>query len=367
MSADQNAGKAAAIPEAVYRILDLARWAPSGDNTQVWRFEVVSSDHVVVHCFDTRDDCVYDFAGRPSQISYGALLETMAIAASAQGLRTDVARRSGSSDERPAFDVRFVADPAIQPSPLLGSIQTRSVQRRPMSTRALRAQEKQALEAALGDGYEVRWIEGFNGKLRAARLMYSNARLRLTMPEAYEVHRRIIHWNTRHSPDRVPDQALGVDAATLRLMKWAMTSWGRLSTMNRLMGTWAPRLQMDLVPGLACAAHFVIVARQVPATVEDHVAAGRAVQRFWLTLTQLGLAMQPEMTPLIFASYLQHGVPFSSVDKLHGAARQLQGRLQGLIGNGPGQPVFMGRLGAGPAAQARSLRRPVEELMKQPD
>jgi hypothetical protein len=29
--------------------------------------------------------------------------------------------------------------------------------------------------------------------------------------------------------------------------------------------------------------------------------------------------------------------------------------------------VFMGRLGAGPAAQARSLRRPVEELMKQPD
>ena len=353
-----------ALPDSLHRILDLARWAPSGDNTHVWRFEAVAPDHVAVHCFDTRDDCVYDIAGRPSQISQGALLETMAIAASAQGLRADIARRPGSSDTQPVFDVRFVPDAAIAPSPLLASIQTRSVQRRPMNTRALLPQEKRALEASLGDGYEVRWIEGFGPKLRAARLMYANARLRLTMPEAYEVHRRIIHWNTRHSNDRVPDQALGVDAATLRLMKWAMTSWGRLSTMNRLMGTWAPRLQMDLVPGLACAAHFVIMAKGVPQTVEDHVAAGRAVQRFWLTVTQLGLAMQPEMTPLIFSSYLEQGMPFSKIDKLHGAARQLQGRLHGLIGSGAGKPVFMGRLGAGPAPQARSLRKPLEELMK---
>ena len=354
----------AAIPDSLYRILDLARWAPSGDNEQAWHFEVAGPDHVVVHCRDTREHCVYDFAGRPSQISHGALLETMAIAASAQGLRADVARRPASSDTHPEFDVRFVPDPLVKPSPLLGAIQTRSVQRRPMSTRALRADEKQALEAAVGAGFEVRWIEGFGGKLNAARLMYSNARLRLTMPEAYEVHRRIIHWNARTSPDRVPDQALGVDKATLRLMKWAMASWGRLSTMNRVMGTWAPRLQMDLVPGLACAAHFVIIAKQAPATVEDHVGAGRAVQRFWLTLTQLGLAMQPEMTPLIFSWYLQNDKSFSRIEKLHGAARQLQPRLRKLVGSGPGHPVFLGRLGAGPVPQSRSLRKPVEELLK---
>ena len=345
-------------------ILDLARWAPSGDNTQVWRFEVLGRDHVAVHFHDTREDTVYDFRGRPSQISHGTLLETMAIAATAHGLRAEITRRPDDQDHLPVFDVRFVPDPAVKPSPLLGAITTRSVQRRAMSTRPLLPEEKRALEDSVGPGYEVRWIEGFSGKLAAARLMFSNAKLRLTMPEAYEVHRRIIHWNARHSPDRVPDQALGVDAATLRLMKWAMVSWGRLSTMNRLMGTWAPRLQMDLVPGLRCAAHFVIMARHAPETVEDHVAAGRAVQRFWLTLTHLGLAMQPEMTPLIFSAYVQHGEPFSTVDKLHGSARQLQQRLHKLIGTGNGHPVFMGRLGAGPAPQARSLRKPLEELMK---
>jgi hypothetical protein len=46
----------------------------------------------------------------------------------------------------------------------------------------------------------------------------------------------------------------------------------------------------------------------------------------------------------------------------------LQQRLHKLIGTGNGtgnvHPVFMGRLGAGPAPQARSLRKPLEELMK---
>lgn len=346
------------------QILELARWAPSGDNTQVWRFEIAGPDHLVVHCHDTRDHCVYDLDGHPSQLSHGVLLETIAIAASAHGLRADCTRRTASADSAPEYDVRFVADAAVVPSPLLSVIKTRSVQRRPMNTRALSAAEKQALEAAAGHDFDVMWIEGFGPKLRAARLMFANAKLRLTMPEAYEVHRRVIEWNATESADRMPDQALGVDAATLRLMKWAMVSWGRLSTMNTLMGTWAPRLQMDLIPGLACAAHFVIKARQQPRTIDDYVAAGRAVQRFWLTLASLGLQMQPEMTPLIFSSYVRNGIRFSRLDQLQANAARLLGRLDAVIGTGTTFPVFMGRLGAGPAARARSTRKPLAQLMK---
>jgi nitroreductase len=352
------------IPQSIYRILDLARWAPSGDNTQCWRFEVIGADHLVVHGYDTRADTVYDLDGHPSQISMGALLETIAIAASAQGLRADAVRRADSPVERPLFDVRFSPDASIQPSPLVEAITQRSVQRRPMSTRPLSAAEKQALEAAVGPGFAVTWIEGFGPRFKAARLMFNNAKLRLTMPEAYEVHRRIIHWGVTRSPDRVPDQALGVDNATLKLMKWAMVSWKRLSTMNALMGTWAPRLQMDLIPGLACAAHFVLKTKRQPRTIDDYVEAGRAVQRFWLTLTQLGLFMQPEMTPLIFSKYVREGTPFTRESKLHGPAARLQQEAAALIFTDELFPVYMGRLGAGKAPAARSERLPVEQLLK---
>jgi nitroreductase len=352
------------IPQSIHRILDLARWAPSGDNTQCWRFEVAGPDHVVVHAFDTRADTVYDLDGHPSQISMGALLETMTIAASEQGLRAHATRRPDAPIEAPVFDLRFTPDADIEPSALIGAIDKRSVQRRPMSTRPLTAAEKRELEAAVGPGFAVGWIEGFGPKLQAARLMFNNAKLRLTMPEAFEVHRRIIHWNAVSSPDKVPDQALGVDNMTLKLMKWAMVSWKRMSTMNTLMGTWAPRLQMDLLPGLACAAHFVLKARQQPRTIDDYVEAGRAVQRFWLTLTKLGLFMQPEMTPLIFSKYVREGTSFTQAAKLHGPARRLQQEAADLIFTDNLFPVYMGRLGAGPAPKARSERLSVEQLLK---
>jgi len=349
----------------IRQILELARWAPSGDNTQSWRFELVDAAHFVVHGFDTRDDCVYDLDGHPSQISLGALLETIAIAASAHGVRTEVVRRADSAEHRPLFDVRLVPDAAVTPSPLIAAITLRSVQRRPMKTRPLTASEKERLEQAVGDGYEIQWLEGLRVKFRTARMMFDNAKLRLTMPEAYEVHRRIIHWGVERSADRVPDQALGVGAATLRLMKWAMASWSRLSLMNTLMGTWAPRLQMDLIPGIACAAHFVIKAKTRPQTIDDYVAAGRAVQRFWLTLTHLGLVMQPEMTPLIFSRYVMEGRHFTHAQNLHGRAARLQRQTARLIFDKAAFPVYMGRLGAGPIARARSERRPLEELLLQ--
>lgn len=345
------------------QVLDLARWAPSGDNTQCWRFEFVAEDHFVVHGFDTREHCVYDLDGHPSQISFGALLETVSIAASVHGVRADVTRRSNCPDARPVFDVHLVPDATIVASPLLGAITTRTVQRRPMSTRPLTAADKAALEACVGDEYTVTWMEGFGPKFAAAKLMFNNARLRLTMPEAFETHRKIIHWGVDRSPDRVPDKALGVDAATLKLMKWAMVSWKRMATMNALTGTWAPRLQMDLIPGLACAAHFVLKAKHKPATIDDYVAAGRAVQRFWLTLTARGLYMQPEMTPLIFSKYVREQTAFTTTTKLHGQAEKLRAQADQLIYTDALFPVYMGRLGAGPAPQARSERRSVAELM----
>ena len=86
---------------AMEQILELARWAPSGDNTQPWRFEILDSHRLVVHGHDTRDHCVYDLDGHPSQISLGALLETMAIAATPFELEMRCMRHSDTPDTRP--------------------------------------------------------------------------------------------------------------------------------------------------------------------------------------------------------------------------------------------------------------------------
>lgn len=79
----------------IVKILDLARWAPSGDNTQPWRFEIVADHHVAVHGHDTRDWCLYDLDGHASHMAHGALLETIRVAATAFGLESSWELRGG--------------------------------------------------------------------------------------------------------------------------------------------------------------------------------------------------------------------------------------------------------------------------------
>ncbi|MEO8566569.1 MAG: thiamine biosynthesis protein ThiF, partial [Betaproteobacteria bacterium] len=134
-------------------VLDLARWAPSGDNTQPWRFAVESSDTLTVFGHDTRAHCVYDLDGHPSQISVGALLETIALASTRFGLATKIRRREGSPDTRPVFDVRFQRQPGLAEDPLVAHIPTRRVHRRPLSMRRLSAREKSDLERAVGGDF----------------------------------------------------------------------------------------------------------------------------------------------------------------------------------------------------------------------
>ena len=235
-----------------------------------------------------------------------------------------------------------------------------------MAWTALRPADRAALASSLGPGYRVVWVEGTGPKVSMARLLFLNAKIRLTIQEGYEVHRRIIEWNSGFSDDRIPDRALGLNPLAVALMKWAMKSWARVDFLNRyLAGSVLPRIEMDALPALACAAHFFIVADSPPEQLQDYLHAGRAMQRFWLTTAALGLQFQPEMTPLIFSVYARDGVRFTRSETALQTAATLRNRLGELIGpNNLNAAVFAGRIGYGPAPRWRSLRLPVAELLR---
>ena len=349
------------------RILDLARWAPSGDNTQPWRFEILGEDRFLVHGSDTRDWCVYDLDGRASQIAIGALLENIHIAATADGLKAAFTVRDDAPETAPIIEVVLSKDtqhPQPEPAPLLPFIKSRVTQRRPFSSRPLRKMDREQLEAAVGPGYRLVWVEGKGAKRKMARLLFKNAHIRLTMPEAYEVHKRIIQWDSRFSIDRIPDQAIGLDPVNIKSMRWAMESWKRVVFLNRfLAGTLMPRILLDLLPGLKCAAHFVIVAETEPNSLQDFVAGGRAMQRFWLTATRLGLQFQPETTPLIFSRYARQGRRFTQNAPAIRNAERLQANLESLVGQDSViSSIFMGRVGYGRYPVSRSVRYSLSEL-----
>ena len=351
------------VASPIHQILDLARWAPSGDNTQPWRFEILDDSRFVIHGFDTRDHCVYDLDGRPSQLSLGALIETIAIAASAFALSIHMGRRMNMPDSEPTIDVSLVQQSDRSVDHLLSAIPVRSVFRRPMQIRSISDRDRYALADAVGPDHELLWFSSWRDRLRWAALLWANAGLRLRLPEAFEVHRRVIEWNTRFSPDRIPDQALGASAGTLMVMRAAMTSWNRVNFLNTwLGGTIGPRLEMDWIPALACGAHIAILAKKAPENIDDHISSGRVVQRFWLTATQLGLQHQPAVTPIIFSRYVREGRQFTSSKPLQASAAKLEAQLGSLLGGRSDSAVWMGRLGHASSSLSRSERKPLTSL-----
>jgi hypothetical protein len=214
----------------------------------------------------------------------------------------------------------------------------------------------------------VAWHESLSERWRLSRLSAAATDVRLRAPEAFDVHRRVIDWDRAFSPDRMPSRALGLAKSSLPMMRWAMEDWSRMQRLNRFSGTGMARLQLDYVPGLASAAFFTMRVADGHPTADNRIptllGAGQSLQRFWLTATRLGLAMQPAAAIVIFADYGERGIQFTADPTLARKAGQLAASFRRVLGRPASDYVFMGRIGTpNPHLPlTRSVRLPLDAL-----
>jgi sulfur-carrier protein adenylyltransferase/sulfurtransferase len=349
-------------------ILSYARWAPSGDNIQPWRFEVLSDNEVMVHIRCPGD--VYDYRdGEPTLLSAGMLLESMRIAASYWARSLEWTYEGQNQDQTHRIRVLLPRAEATPADPLFSYVPMRSVDRRPYRLRALTGSEKSALAEALGPELEIRWHEGWSRRWALTRLAARSTAVRLTIPEAFAVHQEIIDWDRQYSPDRIPATATGMSRASLGPMRWAMQSWSRMRLLNAVGGLFSAQVQMDYLPGMCSAGFFTIRMRgpapEGPSRHPHLLQVGRSLQRFWLTATRLGLAIQPTMAVLIFADYARRAIPFTTEGRAQRRATALARALRRAVHNSDNGLVFMGRIGLPGRSpkRSRSARRILADLL----
>ncbi len=342
-------------------ILELARWAPSGDNTQPWRFRLLGKYKVEVIYQHSESLGVFNLDHFAGHLAMGALLESLNIAASTYGWKTKIYQQPKSNI------IKFIPN-NLPPSALLPYLKSRVTQRRALSLNQLSVDKKRILEESVGKSYNLIWIEDWPDKIRLAKLLGLTDKIRLSIPEAYQVHCETVAWNTKFSEDRIPDAAIAASPPLLRVMHWAMVSWKRVDILNRyLLGHLLPRLEMDIIPALFCGAHCLLVANQ-PIRNEheqDGLDAGRAMQRLWLTATSIGLQAQPEMAPVIFSRYVNQNRNFTENTKELFQAKLLRKQFVHFFGNNNWcQAAFMMRFGEGKTPAARSMRKPLADLIE---
>lgn len=344
-------------------ILDLAKWSPSGDNSQPWQFQITGDCEFTLHFHN--EDSTYDFAGKPSIMTIGFFIENFRIAASALGYRADYTYESvGPKTHKVHF--KITKDALVKESPLSAFIKIRSVNRFPYKMRPLTQKQKSMLENSLGSQFKIHWFESFSQRLAISRLNALSTQIRLSIKETYKTHKHMMDFKNDFSPDKVPIKAAGISSPTQKLLEFSIQSWQRVDFMNKFLGgAIVPQLEMDFLPGVFCAAHYIIEWKNPndANNTQTLVSTGEALQRFWLQLTQLGLVMQPAVATVAFAYYGKNKISFTTNSGMQKRADTLALKLEKIV------PVnniaFMGRVGIPPTTLPipRSVRKNLSELM----
>lgn len=326
-------------------ILNLARWAPSPGNAQPWRVTVTGADSLVIDIARPAPEHPYAYRGaEPTCLAAGTLIETMRIAASAQGLGLHWRLLDESDGLRVA--VEFARDERVGLDPLFSYLTTRSVDRRPYRRRALTEAQKSALASALGDGLVLSWHEPAS----VARLASRATRQMARRPDAVAALARAIDSDRAHSPSGIPAGALGLGHLGRALLRRALRRGlpGSSAPPSRMAGALAA-FRADTVPIRASGGCFSVRRAAGAATgTVSVIEAGRAVQRLWLAASRLGLAMQPLFRPLAMAA----------------SSPAMASPFRAEIGD-PEAVLFLARIGAprSTAPNARSTRRPLMDLI----
>jgi sulfur-carrier protein adenylyltransferase/sulfurtransferase len=343
------------------KIIDTARWAPSPDNSQPWRFEVVSADRLRMH-IDLESDNPYQFdQSRPNWLSAGMMLEALRLSA------LDLGQRLSWVKSNSGFDIQV--QPTTAPADGLSAyIKMRSVDRSAYRRTPLAEVTKQKLAEACGPGYQLRWLETDNQRWRYAKLAALSSLLRLRSKACHGVHQKVIDWEARFSATGLPSASLGVNGLSQRLLRWGLKSWRKMQLLNGfLRADLLAGVEMDLLPGVMSAAYVVVaVEGDYPLTQVDILIAGARIYRLWLEATRQGLAFQPALGPFLALAVAQGTAPaFDTSAALRAKVQPVPAELESLTGLPANRLIFAARLGFSRRkyVNSRSLRHAMAEIM----
>jgi nitroreductase len=347
---------------SINEILQLAVHAPSGDNSQPWRFEV--RDSVIdIHNLPEKDNPVLNYRQGGSYIAHGALVENIVLAAGKFGYAAEILPfPTPGNDVHTARIVLTKAD--VRPSPLVDCIPHRHTNRRPYRSDAL---DKEQLGLLMDCVREL----SSNGEVSFAFTQEAAPKQTLgacaSSIEQVVLENELLHgllfkdvvWSqAEESKLRSGMFITTMELAPPQRLAFRMASrWKVMKALN-LLGLSRLIAKQDAKLYATGAGMGVLLVRE-NAGAKDFLLVGRALQRIWLTATQLGLHLQP-LAALVFAAMTLEGGGEDKFSPKHADIIRANDRaIRETLKLGPDRRVaMMFRLGQAAPPSAFCSRKP---------
>jgi nitroreductase len=283
--------------DAIDRIVDAARRAPSGGNVQPWRFEADDSE-IRFYLVPERTTAM-DVRFRASYVGIGAAIFNARAAAASIGMLGPVKLFPEGYPSRHVATIRLGkgSDPDI--SPLTGQIQRRAANRHMGQPASIDAATLQLLTRGVErEGAELRLLTERPKIDRLGELLAESDRIRFLTPTLHREMFSELRFPGRDAVDQ------GIDIRTLELGPSELASLELLSRPDVMahLADWragqALGLRSRAGVGTSSAMAAIVVPRADPIA---YVRGGAAVERFWLTAEVQGLAVHPVSPVFLYA------------------------------------------------------------------
>lgn len=349
----------AIMDERISQLLQLAVAAPSGDNCQPWRFSLGDGRLQLFNRPD-QDTSLYNHAQRASLLAHGALLENLTIAAPGLGLRAEIRLFPDPAAPEHVAEVLFAEGETVK-DPLSYWIERRCTNRKKYVPIPLTEFQRQELVAAPGEGVAAQvHLVHEPGEVRVlAALLAKNDRL---VFENRNLH-AFLFDHLRWSDEEARTTGDGMDIKTLelaptdRLAFPLLKHWPLVGFLNRLGLPYLIENTALKLLGSSAAIAGVSLPDLEPATL---VRGGRAVQRFWLQATALGLSVQPVAGLALLVQRLRSGNNDELDETQRALVTEVGAGLDRAFDSAGRSLIMCFRLGTSAPPSARALRRPVE-------
>lgn len=269
--------------ELLQKIIEAGNIAPSGGNSQPWKFHV-RGDEIDVIALPEKDHAVLNVKNRGTYIANGALLENISIMAKSLGYRANF---QISTDEEVLAKVSF--SDSVKDNELAPYLESRHSNRKPYIKETLSKEQKEYLFAREED-YEnctIAIVEGESIE-PAAKILSYDISLNMQNKCLHKMLFEEVLWKEEDQKDKP-----GLYVKT-------METEPPKSYMFRLLKNWnvakfftkiglIEKIQSENTKTTSSAA--LIGAIIVSDNNQDFVSAGRFLENIWLRATKLGLSM----------------------------------------------------------------------------
>lgn len=346
--------------EIIKKILEIAVNAPSGENSQPWRFEV-DGNKINILNLPERDQSLYNFGQRGSLVAHGALIENISIIAPIFGYDAEINLLPDNKDPNfiATLILKELSSDKQKDESLYKCIIKRVTNRKSYKSVPLDAKQIEKFNNIECESKDVKivFVRDLALMKDVAMACSTNEQVMLENKFIHNFFFEHINWTEKEELEK----RLGFYIKTLELpppvqvLLKLFKNWSVMNFFNKL--------GLNKIIAKGNAANYAKASVMVSFAVKngepkDFIVAGRLMQKVWLKATEMGLSAQPMAGMLFFTQAISGGEADKFTSSQIELIRSSYKKVQDSFGINNEMPVMILRIGYADAPSAKSSKMP---------